>query len=214
MTFRRSFCTSTMSADSIAMSVPAPMAMPTSAVASAGESLMPSPTMATTMPRDCSCLTLSTFCVGRTSANTCVIPTLAATAAAVYLLSPVTIHTSTPLRWSSLTVQNASFLTESWITAMPRTSRSSATKITVLHSSSSSRSSCRTSTGTSTLSWASSFWLPASTRLPSTLHTTPMPVTLSNSVGVTIRALIIRALSTIDFAIGCSLLDSADASRW
>ena len=41
---------STTSADSMAMSVPAPMATPTSARMSAGASLMPSPTIATTLP--------------------------------------------------------------------------------------------------------------------------------------------------------------------
>ena len=39
-----------MPADSTATSVPAPMAMPTSAVASAGASFTPSPTMATLRP--------------------------------------------------------------------------------------------------------------------------------------------------------------------
>ena len=41
---------STTSADSMAISVPAPMAMPTSAVTRAGASLMPSPTMMTLWP--------------------------------------------------------------------------------------------------------------------------------------------------------------------
>ena len=42
--------TSVTSAASIATSVPVPMAMPTSACASAGASLMPSPTIATVFP--------------------------------------------------------------------------------------------------------------------------------------------------------------------
>ena len=52
--WRRSSPISATSAVSMATSVPiAPMAMPTSAVASAGASLMPSPTMATTWPWRC-----------------------------------------------------------------------------------------------------------------------------------------------------------------
>lgn len=66
---------STTSAASMATSVPVPMAMPTSAMARAGESLTPSPTMATTFPACCSCSTLATLWEGSTSANTFLIPT-------------------------------------------------------------------------------------------------------------------------------------------
>src|SRR5660397_139153 len=50
-TLRGSFFTSTTSADSMATSVPAPMAMPTSAWTRAGASFTPSPTMPTSSPR-------------------------------------------------------------------------------------------------------------------------------------------------------------------
>src|SRR5437867_723264 len=50
ITSRGSLRTSTIPADSIATSVPAPIAIPTSAVASAGASFTPSPTMATFLP--------------------------------------------------------------------------------------------------------------------------------------------------------------------
>ena len=62
---------------STAISVPVPMAMPTSACASAGESLMPSPTIATTRGRPSACGCRCSICtcvalpVGVTSANTC-----------------------------------------------------------------------------------------------------------------------------------------------
>src|SRR5438046_212805 len=49
-TSRGSLRTSTMSPASTATSVPAPMAIPTSAVTSAGASLTPSPTIATRLP--------------------------------------------------------------------------------------------------------------------------------------------------------------------
>ena len=67
---RGSFEASTTPADSMATSVPAPMAMPTSARASAGASLTPSPTMATVRPRAWSSATLASLSSGRTSANT------------------------------------------------------------------------------------------------------------------------------------------------
>lgn len=51
----------TMSAASMATSVPVPMAMPTSARAKAGESLIPSPTMATFFPSFWSSWTLATL---------------------------------------------------------------------------------------------------------------------------------------------------------
>ena len=66
---------STTSAASIATSVPVPMAIPTSAMARAGESLTPSPTMATLLPARCSCSTLATLWEGRTSAKTFLMPT-------------------------------------------------------------------------------------------------------------------------------------------
>ena len=46
----RSLLIRTMSADSIATSVPEPIAIPISALAKAGASLIPSPTMATFLP--------------------------------------------------------------------------------------------------------------------------------------------------------------------
>lgn len=129
----------TTSAASIATSVPVPMAMPTSAMASAGESLMPSPTMATLLPACCSCSTLATLCEGSTSANTFLIPTWrrgreqsekhtqttgrvslflglhtwAAMARAVLLLSPVISTTSRPMLVRVCTASSASGFTVS-----------------------------------------------------------------------------------------------------
>ncbi|KAH0455665.1 hypothetical protein IEQ34_015697 [Dendrobium chrysotoxum] len=59
----------------MAMSVPAPIAIPTSAAARAGESLMPSPTMATTLPSFWKERTASAFPAGITSALTSSMPT-------------------------------------------------------------------------------------------------------------------------------------------
>ena len=66
---------STISAASTATSVPVPIAIPTSAWARAGESLTPSPTMATLIPSFWICLTFFTLWDGNTSANTRWIPT-------------------------------------------------------------------------------------------------------------------------------------------
>src|SRR4030067_1109704 len=71
-----------MSPDSIAMSVPVPIAIPTSAWASAGASLIPSPTIATTFPSAWILRTSSAFWSGRTSARTRAIPARSAIALA------------------------------------------------------------------------------------------------------------------------------------
>ena len=73
----------------MATSVPVPIARPRSAWASAGASLTPSPTMATTRPSACRRRTTSALSAGRTSAMTSSMPTSAATARAVVSLSPV-----------------------------------------------------------------------------------------------------------------------------
>ena len=73
----------------MATSVPVPIASPRSAWASAGASLTPSPTIATTRPSACRRRTTSALSAGSTSAMTSSIPTSAATARAVASLSPV-----------------------------------------------------------------------------------------------------------------------------
>lgn len=64
-TRRRSSFRSTTSDVVSVMSVPEPMATPTSACASAGESLTPSPTTMTSCSRACSFFTASTLSAGR-----------------------------------------------------------------------------------------------------------------------------------------------------
>ena len=86
---RRSPQTSVRSEASMATSVPVPIARPRSAWASAGASLTPSPTIATTRPSSWRRLTTSTLSAGSTSAMTSSMPTSAATAVAVVSLSPV-----------------------------------------------------------------------------------------------------------------------------
>ena len=97
----KSLCINTISADSIATSVPVPIAIPISAWASAGASLMPSPTIATFFPSAWSAATCSALSSGSTSLKTRSIPTCFAIASAVRLLSPVIITTSMPILCSS-----------------------------------------------------------------------------------------------------------------
>jgi hypothetical protein len=88
---RRSPCTSVMPALSMATSVPVPIAMPTVASASAGASLMPSPAIATILPRLCRSRITARFSAGNTSARTSSSPSERPTASAVVRLSPVSI---------------------------------------------------------------------------------------------------------------------------
>ena len=91
----------TISADSMATSVPEPMAIPTSACTRAGASLIPSPTIATFLFCPCSFFTSFALSSGSTSAKTISIPTDLAIASAVFLLSPVIIATFTFIFLSS-----------------------------------------------------------------------------------------------------------------
>ena len=83
-------------AEAMATSVPAPMAMPTSAWARAGASLTPSPTMATFLPSFCSWSTLADLSSGRTPAKTRSMPSSLPTSFATASASPVIMTTSTP----------------------------------------------------------------------------------------------------------------------
>ena len=95
-TLRRSSFIITMSADSMAMSVPDPTAIPTSAWVSAGASLIPSPVIATRACDTWRFLTISSLSPGLVSAWTSSMPSSDAMCSAVSLLSPVTIMTLRP----------------------------------------------------------------------------------------------------------------------
>ena len=100
----KSSSTSTMSAASLATSVPPrPIAIPMSAVRNAGASLTPSPVMATTCPPACSASTSRSFSSGDTRANTPVPATAAEYSASGISVSsaPVTTRRSAGGRWSS-----------------------------------------------------------------------------------------------------------------
>ena len=97
------FKASTTPADPIATSVPAPIAMPTSACARAGASLTPSPTIATLLPSSCSWETFADLSSGRTPAKTRSMPSSLPTSFATASASPVIMTTSTPRAWRAST---------------------------------------------------------------------------------------------------------------
>ena len=105
----------------MATSAPVPIATPRSAAASAGASLMPSPTIATTLPRACSSSTTPALSPGSTWARTRSggIPTCAATARAVARWSPVTSQASMPAASRARTASADSGLTGSAIAIRP-----------------------------------------------------------------------------------------------
>ena len=81
---------------SIATSVPVPMAIPMSACANAGASLIPSPAIATIFPSDCKRFNANSLYSGRQLAIKPVKCNSSATTFAVFSLSPVIIITSMP----------------------------------------------------------------------------------------------------------------------
>ena len=90
----------TRSAASIATSVPAPMAIPRSALVRATASLIPSPTIAT-FPKLCNSRITASFPSGRTSAMTASTPASFAIASAVFFWSPVSITVKIPCAFNS-----------------------------------------------------------------------------------------------------------------
>ena len=114
-----SFCIRTTSAASMAISVPAPMAIPISALVRAGASFIPSPTIIT-LPDFMSSLIFSSFPSGRTPAITSSTPTCLPMAFAVFSLSPVSMITLKFISLSSLMVSTLSSLTTSATAIIPR----------------------------------------------------------------------------------------------
>ena len=87
---------------SIATSVPVPIAIPTSLLASAGASLIPSPAIATVLPCSCNFVTSLSLSSGSIPALKSARLSSLATAFAVSWLSPVSIITAMPLSCNSL----------------------------------------------------------------------------------------------------------------
>ena len=129
---RRSPFTSVTPALSIATSVPVPIAMPTSACASAGASLMPSPAIATTRPSACSRSTTRGLLVGQhlgDAPRRC--RACARRRRAVVRLSPVSMTMRRPSRRSAASASGVVALIGSATPSRPAARPSTATNITV-----------------------------------------------------------------------------------
>ena len=177
--------------------------MPTSACASAGASLMPSPTIATSRPPSRSRLISSAFASGSTSARTRVMPACPAIASAVARWSPVSITTSRPRARSAATAADASGLSTSATATMPSSRPPSARKITVLPSRA-SESARASSAATSTPRIFINRRLPRKIRPFGPRPWMPCPGTLANSVTGGIARPRSFARVTIASASGCS----------
>ncbi len=112
---------------SLAACVPEFIARPISAWASAGASLVPSPTIATMRPPVCSSRMRCSLSSGRASAMKSSTPASAAIAAAVSGLSPVIITVRTPIARSWAKRSRTPCLTTSERATTPSRRRSSAT---------------------------------------------------------------------------------------
>src|SRR6266545_1306793 len=148
---------------SMATSVPLPMAIPRSAWTSAGASLTPSPTIATVLPWACRRAISPTLSAGMTSASARSMPTLAAIAAAVVWLSPVSMATSRPMACSRATCSAAPGLSVSATASTPRTSPSQPAHTTVLPCRSSRSAAASSPSGTPSPASAASLRRPTHT---------------------------------------------------
>jgi len=222
---RRSPPISVIPAAAIATSVPVPMAMPTSAWASAGASLMPSPTIATSWrdpfpacSRSCNRFTSAALSAGSTSASTRSIPTCPAMASAVCRLSPVIITTSRPsLRRSAIASRDSGFTVSATATRPADTGdllscAARATIIAVLPPACSRAMPCCSASIA-----MPSFWmkrgLPTRTGRSSTVARMPKPLTALKAWGSTTRSPRAAPASTIARPSGCSDPRSALAAR-
>ena len=177
----RSLFISTTSAEEIATSVPAPIAIPTSARASAGASLMPSPTIATLRPAACFSRTMRSLSCGRTSAMTSRTPSSDAIAAAVFLLSPVKSVTSMFIFSSVCTAARLVGLSTSATANTPATLRFAAKNSGVLPAAANFALRSFIEPGTASPLASSIRSLPAMHGTPSTEARMPCPSTISKS---------------------------------
>ena len=204
---------STTSAESIATSVPAPIAMPVSALVSAGASLMPSPTIAV-FPRSCRRRITASLPSGRTPAITSSTDACPPTAPAVRSLSPVSITTRMPISFSSSTASLLSALSVSETAMIPSTLSPHANRSGVLPSCASACARRSMSAGTGMRELIYPRLPPRSSAPPSSsLPPTPLPGYASKSeTSGSVRSLSC-ASCTMARPRGCSLFfSSAPAS--
>ena len=194
----------------MAMSVPAPMAMPTSAQVSAGASLMPSPTIAT-RPTFCKRRTTSALPSGRTPATTWSTPAACPTACAVRGLSPVIITTRMPILRSSATASGLSSFTVSATAIMPRIAPSRLNSRGVLPSPESFSAAASRVSGTLHCP-CMYFTLPPRSSAPSRFAVRPLPGSAAKSDTSCAFRPFSSAYCTTAFASGCSEGVSSDSA--
>ena len=201
---------STTSPASTATSVPLPIAMPTSACASAGASLTPSPTMATTAPATCSRRTSATFPSGSTPATTRSTPAAAPMALAVRSLSPVSITTESPKPCRRSIACRELARMGSDTATRPASIPSTATYTGVLPCAESS-AACGASGATEMPPSCRKAALPTASVFDATTPCAPRPVMEWKRSGVVSTRPRAVAARTIASASGCSLERSSDA---
>mmetsp|Transcript_60030 Transcript_60030/g.142093 ORF Transcript_60030/g.142093 Transcript_60030/m.142093 type:complete len:339 (-) Transcript_60030:260-1276(-) len=218
----RSSAISATSAVSSATSEPAaPMAMPTVALAMAGASLTPSPTIATFPCSVRSFLISSTFCSGIRSPRASVRPTVWATASATFWLSPeIMIKRSMPSLRSSAMTSPATGRGVSITPITPRNWLPLRTIMVVRPSATSFLFASSTSVGTlESGSSVNNTGLPMCTVSPLSCACTPRPVMLLTSDACSKLALSPRrSLAPVTMAAAsgwslCSSTASATASN-
>ena len=197
----------TTSAASMAISVPAPMAMPISARVNAGASFMPSPTIAT-LPLLCRDRITASLPSGRTPAMTSFTPACLPMAFAVRSLSPVSMTTSMPMFCSSCTAWGLSSLMTS-ATAMIPASLPSLLKNSGVLPCSASCSACLSISLGISATLPISRLLPPWTAEPFHVPDKPFPGRAWKSVTSSADSPSSSARCTIAFASGCSLFFSS-----
>ena len=199
---------STASALSMATSVPAPMATPVSAAVSAGASFMPSPTIAT-LPSFCSSRMTCCLPSGSTPAMVSSTPACAPMAAAVRLLSPVSMTTLMPSFSSSAIASAESRFTVSATAITPSSLPSSAKKSGVLPCSESASAARLALSGTETAELIY-LALPPNRGLPMYFAVRPLPLTAEKSATSEAETPRSSPSATIALASGCSLFRSSE----
>ena len=197
----------TTSAASIAISVPAPMAMPISARVRAGASFIPSPTIAT-LPCSFRERITASLPSGRTPAITSSTPACAPTAFAVRSLSPVSITTRMPMFRSCFTASGLSGFITSAAAMTPSSFPSRAKHSGVLPSPESLSVSARSSSGISEFS-EMNFTLPPRSAEPFSFAESPLPGRAVNSSVSCGAAPFSEQYAMTAEASGCSLRDSS-----
>ena len=184
---RRSTAITRSAASELAVAPRAPIATPTSAVASAGASFSPSPTI-TRIPAALSrsSATASTLSAGVRSARTASTPIAAPTMSATPAWSPVTITIRrTPARRRERMTRGVSGRIGSSRTSAPASRPSAATQTAVAPSIVARRRTSRAQAGSMAIdvSWTANATVPTRTSIPSTTPETPAPGVSTASSG-------------------------------